>query len=256
MYCQKCGQENLDGARFCRKCGTPLTSRQSDYEPKPTGNASRPYTDDSYGQRDTQSSRERWANLEEEFNSSRKIHVPSLILSFIGLVFAILLPLVTYPCSIVGFVLGIKKRNTHSTTIAIVVCIIGLVLASINSATGAFTGASDLFFGHESDLLHPDSVANTSANEEVTNTKGSEPTPYQNYINFRTALLTLVLGIVNYLACVIASLPRTFPLSLPLYFADRVRSTRISHLPRDIQNKSEIKCRVIRLPVILFVNII
>ena len=73
-----------------------------------------------------------------------KIHVPSLVLSIIGLVFAILFPLVTYPCSIVGLVQAIKKREEFNTTAALVMCIIGLVIAIINSSIGAFMGATGM----------------------------------------------------------------------------------------------------------------
>ena len=76
----------------------------------------------------------------------KSVHTSSLVLSIIGLVFALLLPIVTYPCSIVGLVLAIKRRDTHNTTAAIVMCIIGLVLAIINSAIGAFMGATGMLF--------------------------------------------------------------------------------------------------------------
>jgi len=75
-----------------------------------------------------------------------KVHISSLVLSIIGLVFSLLLPIVTYPCSIVGLVLAIKKRNTHKTTAAIVMCIISFVVAIANSAIGAFMGATGQLF--------------------------------------------------------------------------------------------------------------
>ena len=71
-----------------------------------------------------------------------KIHMPSLILSIVGLVFALLLPIITYPCSIVGLVMAIKKKAEFKTTAAFVMCIIGLSVAFINS----FLGVMMVFF--------------------------------------------------------------------------------------------------------------
>ena len=69
-------------------------------------------------------------------NIEKKVHVPSLVLMIIGAVFALLLPIVTYPCSIISLVMSISKRNTHKTTYAIVINIIALIIAVINSALG------------------------------------------------------------------------------------------------------------------------
>lgn len=77
---------------------------------------------------------------------NKKIDVPSLALSIIGLVFSPLLPIVTYPCSIIGLVMAIKRRADKKTIAAIVLCIIGLVVALINSAIGAYLGATGQLF--------------------------------------------------------------------------------------------------------------
>jgi len=68
--------------------------------------------------------------------TSKKIHVPSLVLMIIGAVFALILPIITYCCSIPSLVMSITKRHTHKTTYAIVINIIALVLAVVNSALG------------------------------------------------------------------------------------------------------------------------
>lgn len=68
--------------------------------------------------------------------TEKKIHVPSLVLMIIGALFALLLPIITYPCSIISLVMSITKRHTHKTTYAIVINIIALVLAFVNSALG------------------------------------------------------------------------------------------------------------------------
>lgn len=73
----------------------------------------------------------------------KKIHTPSLILMIIGAIFSLLLPIITYPCSIISLVLSIKNRETHKTGFIIVIDIIALILALANSALGIMiqTGA-------------------------------------------------------------------------------------------------------------------
>lgn len=68
--------------------------------------------------------------------TKKKIHVPSLVLMIMGALFALILPIITYPCSIVSLVMSITKRKTHKTTYAIVINIIALVLALANSVLG------------------------------------------------------------------------------------------------------------------------
>ena len=68
--------------------------------------------------------------------TQKKIHVPSLVLMIIGALFALILPIITYPCSIVSLVMSITKRNTHKTTYAIVINIIALAAALVNSILG------------------------------------------------------------------------------------------------------------------------
>ncbi len=67
----------------------------------------------------------------------KQIHVPSLVLSIVGLVFALLLPIVAYVCCIVGLVLAYKYREANQTIAAMVMCIVGLAIALINSILGA-----------------------------------------------------------------------------------------------------------------------
>ena len=75
-------------------------------------------------------------NYNGNTNAEKKIHVPSLVLMIIGAVFALLLPIVTYPCSIISLVMSISKRHTYKTKYAIVINIIALVLAAANSVLG------------------------------------------------------------------------------------------------------------------------
>ena len=75
-------------------------------------------------------------NENTSMSTEKKVHVPSMVLMIIGAVFALLLPIITYPCSIISLVMSIAKRHTHKTIYAIVINIIALVLALANSALG------------------------------------------------------------------------------------------------------------------------
>lgn len=77
---------------------------------------------------------------------TKKLHIPSMVLMIIGAVFALLLPIVTYPCSIISLVMSINKRKYNKTTYAIVINIIALVVALANSILGVMlnTGALTL----------------------------------------------------------------------------------------------------------------
>lgn len=72
----------------------------------------------------------------ETITGGKKIHVPSLVLMIIGAVFALLLPIVTYPCSIISLIMSIVKRKDFKTTYAIVINIIVLMIAVVNSILG------------------------------------------------------------------------------------------------------------------------
>ncbi|MCL2367670.1 MAG: hypothetical protein FWC72_01615 [Oscillospiraceae bacterium] len=72
-----------------------------------------------------------------ETGGPKKLHVASLVLAIIGIVFAVLLPIVAYPLLIVGLVLAVSRRKTQQTIPGLVLCIIGLVVAVVNSVLGA-----------------------------------------------------------------------------------------------------------------------
>jgi|GEM_PF-5156931 len=106
VNCPECGKELSDQAQACPDCGVLMTQEES----------------------------------------PKNIHIASLILSVIGLICSILLPAVTYPCSIVGLVMAIKNRAAHKMTAALVMCIISLVIAVVNSVWGAYLRANGLLF--------------------------------------------------------------------------------------------------------------
>lgn len=61
----------------------------------------------------------------------KKLYVPSLVLTIVGLVFSVLVPLITYICSIIGLALARKKKDEFKVTPAFVIGIISLVIAVI-----------------------------------------------------------------------------------------------------------------------------
>lgn len=63
----------------------------------------------------------------------KKIHVPSLVLMIVGLVFSLISPIVTYVCSIISFIMSIKNRKINKTLYAIILNIIALVVAVANN---------------------------------------------------------------------------------------------------------------------------
>lgn len=75
-------------------------------------------------------------NENTSVSTEKKVHTPSMVLMIIGAVFALLLPIVTYPCSAISLVMSIVKRRSHKTTYAIVINIIALVVALANSVLG------------------------------------------------------------------------------------------------------------------------
>ena len=70
--------------------------------------------------------------------------VASLVLGIIGLL-AWCIPIIGLPINVVGLVLGIKGRESVSSSMAkagVTMCIIGLVLTIINAAIGAYLGST------------------------------------------------------------------------------------------------------------------
>lgn len=65
-----------------------------------------------------------------------------VVLGVLGIIFSILLPIVTYPCSIVGLVIAYKdhKYGIPDTTSGMVLNIIALAIAFLNSVAGAMSG--------------------------------------------------------------------------------------------------------------------
>lgn len=67
----------------------------------------------------------------------KKLCVSSLVLGIVGLVFSVIVPLVSYACAIPGLVIGLKRRKrNYSSSAGIVLSIVALSLALLNSVFG------------------------------------------------------------------------------------------------------------------------
>lgn len=66
----------------------------------------------------------------------KSVHIPSLVLMIIGAVFSLLLPIVAYPCCIISLVMSMKRRGEFNTKPVIIVDIIALAVALVNSVLG------------------------------------------------------------------------------------------------------------------------
>ncbi len=67
----------------------------------------------------------------------RPLHVPALVLGIVALVMGAFSPLVAYICGIIGLVFAIRKRRTHRTVMALVLCIAGLIVGVVSNVIAA-----------------------------------------------------------------------------------------------------------------------
>lgn len=67
----------------------------------------------------------------------KKVYAPGLTLGIIGTVFAFILPVVTFACSIPGLVTSVKAKNRrYDANAGIALNIVAISLAGINSVIG------------------------------------------------------------------------------------------------------------------------
>ena len=118
MFCTKCGSKTPNNAAYCSACGSPLADAPETaawVSPEPYSSAFSP-------------------EMQGQGTPSTKV----VVLSTIGLIFAFLLPLVTYICSVIGLVFAsgeIASGKTAKTTYR-TINIVALVIAGINSILG------------------------------------------------------------------------------------------------------------------------
>jgi hypothetical protein len=132
MFCKICGKDIADGMRFCTECGAPVAvqaqQQTAQYVPQqqephqvitPAENA--PLLKDNKG-----------------------IAIASLVLGISGLL-AWLLPIAGFPVTVIGLITGVIGQKSSKKKMAIaglVLSIIGLVATIVNSAIGAYQGAT------------------------------------------------------------------------------------------------------------------
>lgn len=66
-------------------------------------------------------------------DGKKPLDVAALVLSIITVVAAAFIPLVSYVCGIIALVFAIKHRKKKRTTVALALCIVGLIGAVISN---------------------------------------------------------------------------------------------------------------------------
>jgi len=119
-FCSNCGGNIVDGIKFCSSCGKEVKVN---------------HTETNLNITSTQNT-----NIVDKKSQA----TASLILGIIGLI-AWVLPLFGFPVTIIGLIMGIvgqKSTKKNMAMAGIVLSIIGLVITIINSAIGAYQGAT------------------------------------------------------------------------------------------------------------------
>jgi len=151
MFCSGCNSSlaGVVGA-FCPRCGAQIAVLHDPYSQNPHGQS--PYEQNPHGQSPYgQNPQGYYGHDPYGYGRLQKLGnfaTASLVLGIIGLV-AWFLPIIGFPVTIVGLVLGIKgmKSAKRDRAIAgVVMSIIGLALTIINSVAGAVLGALGLLF--------------------------------------------------------------------------------------------------------------
>lgn len=69
---------------------------------------------------------------------NKQIYTPGLVLGILSIPCGLLIAISGWILGIVGIVLNVKNKETHKTTIGLVLSIIGLVLSIANSILGVY----------------------------------------------------------------------------------------------------------------------
>jgi lipopolysaccharide export LptBFGC system permease protein LptF len=69
--------------------------------------------------------------------AKKPLDVAALVLALVTIAAAPFIPLVSYACGIVGLVFAIRHRKSKRTTVALVLCIVGLVGAVVSNIYSA-----------------------------------------------------------------------------------------------------------------------
>ena len=126
MICPNCRNEVPEGSAFCNKCGAAV----------PAGAQMQSYTQPAMN---TQT-------IETQAPERKGFSIASLVLGITSLILW-LIPLLGFPATITGLVLGIlgRKRGARKMAIAgIILCVITLLLTLTNSILGAYLAVTAL----------------------------------------------------------------------------------------------------------------
>ena len=140
MFCSHCNT-NLAGMNgtFCPHCGTQVAAQHNPHGSHNSYGPQNPHG--PYGGLYNPNDPSRMPD-----NSSKA--TASLVLGLCGLI-AWFLPIIGFPVTITGLVLGIKGLKSYKrdrATAGVVLTILGLVATIVNSAIGAYMGAIGVLF--------------------------------------------------------------------------------------------------------------
>ena len=134
--CSYCGAPLEPGAVFCAHCGTQVP-QETTTAPSGSEGFQQPYT--------APTPEYRGAPIYPQKSNFGTI---SMVLGIVGILFALLLPIIAYPLGIIGIILGVKarKNNEPRSTAGLVLSIITLVVAAINSILGVLMALGSYYW--------------------------------------------------------------------------------------------------------------
>jgi hypothetical protein len=142
MFCANCGTKIEEGAKFCSSCGTPVVSAGVGIKQEKAvyfiqAQPSALPASDVYQTQNTQAA-------VPGATDKKGFAITSLVLG-INSIWAWYFPYLGFPVSIVGLIMGVvgyKSSKKGFSTAGLILSIIGLVATIINSAIGAYLGAT------------------------------------------------------------------------------------------------------------------
>lgn len=70
-------------------------------------------------------------------DGKKPLDVAALVLGIVAIAAAAFSPLVSYVCGIIGLVFAIKHRKEKRTTVALILCIVGLIAGVVSNVLAA-----------------------------------------------------------------------------------------------------------------------
>lgn len=102
MICTKCGHNNVDEARFCEECGSPLGGGQQ-------APVQQPYAQQPYAQQQNFSQ----SFMQEPPKKGVGFAVTSMVCGIVSLVLSCCIPYVPFILALVGVVMGAVSLHGH-----------------------------------------------------------------------------------------------------------------------------------------------